>query len=124
MEEKKPADPEKDSRKSILTQAVGSSENIDVKVTYTRLRNGDRILLCSDGLYNMVDRESLIRIANQDNSLADKCKALIAQANQKGGTDNITVIMADFSRSGLLPPGAEAGIQVKEVRGEDFQSRP
>ena len=49
-----PAEPEKDSRRSILTQAVGSSETLDVKVTYVRLNQGDRILVCSDGLYNMV----------------------------------------------------------------------
>jgi PPM family protein phosphatase len=119
-----PADPEKDSRKSILTQAVGSSENIDVKVTYTRIRSGDRILLCSDGLYNMVDRESLVGIVNQDGALADKCKALIARANQQGGTDNITVIMAEFSGSGLPPADAAAGIEFKDFREEDFKSRP
>jgi PPM family protein phosphatase len=119
-----PADPEKDSRKSILTQAVGSSENVDVKVTYTRMRSGDKILICSDGLYNMVDRESLAGIANQDDGLAEKCKALIAQANEHGGTDNITVIMAEFSGSGLLPADPEAGIEFKEFREEDFKSRP
>jgi PPM family protein phosphatase len=119
-----PADPEKDSRKSILTQAVGSSENIDVKVTYTRIRNGDRILLCSDGLYNMVDRESLAGIAIQESGLADKCKALIAKANEHGGTDNITVIMADFSGPGLPPADASAGIEFQEFREEEFKSRP
>lgn len=118
-----PADPEKDSRKSILTQAVGSSENIDVKVTYTRIRSGDKILLCSDGLYNMVDRGSLASIANRDDGLADKCKALIAKANQQGGTDNITVIMAAFSGSGLPPADTAAGIEFKEFQEEDFKSR-
>ncbi len=39
-----PEDPETDSRRSILTQAVGTSETIDVKVTYTKLRQGDRLL--------------------------------------------------------------------------------
>jgi serine/threonine protein phosphatase PrpC len=119
-----PADPEKDSRKSILTQAVGSSENIDVKVTYTRLRDGDRVLICSDGLYNMVDRESLVGLVNQDNELADKCRALIAEANEHGGTDNITVIMAEFAGPGLLPSDPAAGIEFKEFREEDFKSRP
>ena len=55
-----PADPEKDSRKSILTQAVGSSETLDVKVTYIRVNQGDRILVCSDGLYNMVPDADLL----------------------------------------------------------------
>ncbi len=118
-----PAEPEKDSRKSILTQAVGSSENVDVKVTYTRVRVGDRLLLCSDGLYNMVDRESLENIANADDALAAKCKALIAKANEGGGTDNITVIMAELSGPGLPPADSSAGIEFKEFREEDFKAR-
>ena len=48
-----PADPEKDSRKSILTQAVGTSESVDVKVTYAKVCQGDQMMICSDGLYNM-----------------------------------------------------------------------
>jgi serine/threonine protein phosphatase PrpC len=118
-----PAEPEKDSRKSILTQAVGSSENVDVKVTYTRVRVGDRLLLCSDGLYNMVDRESLANIANADDALAAKCKALIAKANEGGGTDNITVIMAELSGPGLPPADSSAGVEFKEFREEDFKAR-
>ena len=119
-----PADPEKDSRKSILTQAVGSSENVDVKVTYTKVRVGDRLLLCSDGLYNMVPREDLAKIAITEEPLAGKCKALIARANEGGGTDNITVIMAELSGPGLPPADAAAGIEFKEYREEDFKSRP
>ncbi|MGE5327123.1 MAG: PP2C family protein-serine/threonine phosphatase [Deltaproteobacteria bacterium] len=119
-----PADPEKDSRKSILTQAVGSSENVDVKVTYTKARVGDRLLLCSDGLYNMVERENLMKIAADDDPLASKCKALIAKANEGGGTDNITVIMAELSGPGLPAADTAAGIEYKEFREEDFKSRP
>ena len=118
-----PADPEKDSRKSILTQAVGSSENVDVKVTYTKVRVGDRLLLCSDGLYNMVDRENLAKIAIADDPLAGKCKALIAKANEGGGTDNITVIMAELSGPGLPSADAATGIEYKEYREEDFKTR-
>jgi PPM family protein phosphatase len=119
-----PADPEKDSRKSILTQAVGSSESIDVKVTYTKARQGDGLLLCSDGLYNMVDRENLAIIATSGEALAAQCKALIAKANEQGGTDNITVIMAKLSGPGLPSADPAAGLEFKEFREEDFKSRP
>lgn len=118
-----PADPEKDSRKSILTQAVGSSENIDVKVTYTRLRNGDRVLLSSDGLYNMVGAADLLCIVNGSESLMSKSKALIARANEQGGTDNITVIMAEFSGDGLPSADPDAGIEFAEFREQDFPPR-
>ena len=117
-----PADPEKDSRRSILTQAVGSSENLDVKVTYTKIRDTDKILLCSDGLYNMVNAADLLGIVNGNDPLANKCKALITRANEQGGTDNITVIMAEFSGPGLPPADPAAGIEFKEFREEDFKT--
>ncbi len=115
-----PADPDKDSRKSILTQAVGSSENLDVKVTFTKIRDGDSILLCSDGLYNMAKKGEMESILHRKDSLPEKCKALIASANQNGGTDNITVILAEFSGPGLPPADPAAAVEYKEFREEDF----
>jgi protein phosphatase len=116
-----PADPEKDSRKSILTQAVGSSETLDVKVTYIRVNQGDRILICSDGLYNMVPEDDLLEIASRGNGLPGKCKALIEKGNANGGTDNITVILADFSGQGLPPADPGAAVACKEFDEDDFK---
>lgn len=116
-----PADPEKDSRKGILTQAVGSSETLDVKVTYVRLNQGDRILVCSDGLYNMVPEADLLENASRGDGLSDNCKALVEKANANGGTDNITVILADFSGQGLPPLDAGAAVECKEFNEEDFK---
>jgi len=116
-----PADPEKDSRKSILTQAVGSSETLDVKVTYIRVCQGDRILVCSDGLYNMVPEADLLENASRGSGLSDNCKALIEKANANGGTDNITVILAEFSGQGLPPLDAGAAVECKEFNEEDFE---
>ncbi|HMD86291.1 MAG TPA: protein phosphatase 2C domain-containing protein [Terriglobia bacterium] len=116
-----PADPEKDSRKSILTQAVGSSETLDVKVTYIRVCQGDRILMCSDGLYNMVPEADLREYASRGEGLSDICKALIEKANANGGTDNITVILAEFSGQGLPPMGTGAAVECKEFTEEDFK---
>jgi serine/threonine protein phosphatase PrpC len=116
-----PADPEKDSRKSILTQAVGSSETLDVKVTYIRVNQGDRILLCSDGLYNMVPEADLLANAGRRDALSDNCKALIAKANANGGADNITVILADFSGAGLPPLDSGVPVECKEFNEEEFK---
>jgi protein phosphatase len=115
-----PADPEKDSRKSILTQAVGSSEKLDVKVTYTKIRQGDSLLLCSDGLYNMVKMPEMLSIVNSSDGLAGKCKALVAKANENGGTDNCTVIMAEFSGTGLPAADPAATVEFKEFHEDDF----
>jgi protein phosphatase len=116
-----PADPEKDSRKSILTQAVGSSETLDVKVTYIRVNQGDRILICSDGLYNMVPEADLLENAGRGDGLSDNCKALIEKANSHGGTDNITVILAQFSGPGLPPLDPGTPVECKEFNEEDFK---
>ena len=119
-----PVDPEKDSRKSILTQAVGSSETLDVKVTYIRVNQGDRILMCSDGLYNMVPEADLLENASRGDGLSDNCKALIEKANANGGTDNITVILAEFSGPGLPALDAGAAVDCKEFNEEEFKPQP
>ena len=116
-----PADPEMDSRKSILTQAVGSSESVNVKVTYAKVRQGDSLLLCSDGLYNMVPATDILATVKGAEPLADKCKSLIEQANAKGGSDNITVVMAEFSGPGLPPAAPTAVVKLKEFKEEDFK---
>jgi len=118
-----PADPEKDSRKSILTQAVGSSETVDVKVTYTKVRQGDALLLCSDGLYNMVKPPDLAAAATLDAPLVERCKALIEKALAGGGTDNITVIMTEFMGPGLPPADPTAVVEFKEFSEDDFKPR-
>ncbi len=115
-----PADPEKDSRKSILTQAVGTSETLEVKVTYVKIHQGDRILVCCDGLYNMVPEADLLEIASREGNFADNCKALIEKANANGGTDNITVILAEFSGEGLPPAGRRGCRRVQRIQRRRF----
>ncbi len=115
-----PDDLENDSRKSILTQAVGTSETVDVKMTYSQMMDGDRILLCSDGLYNMVKSPGLLSVVNGDDDLAGKCLSLIEIARDQGGTDNITVVMAEVAGPGLPPADSTAAVELKPFREEDF----
>ena len=117
-----PADPEKDSRRSILTQAVGSSENVDVKVTYTKVCQADTLLICSDGLYGMVPSADILASVRGTESLAEKCKSLAGKANANGGNDNITVIMAEFSGPGLPPADPASAVEYEEFTEEDFKA--
>jgi protein phosphatase len=119
-----PEDPETDRRKSILTQAVGSSETVDVRVTYTQVRQGDRLLLCSDGLYNMVKGAELIRLLEPGKELSVTCRVLIDKANEHGGTDNITVILAEVSGPGLPPTDGAAAVECRDFREEEFERSP
>jgi protein phosphatase len=116
------ADPETDSRRSILTQAVGSGESVNVRLTYTNVRQGDGILLCSDGMYNMVPAAEILAIGMGNGSLAEKCKSLVDQANVHGGSDNITVVMAELSGPGLPPADPTALPEFKEFNEEDFKA--
>ncbi|HEV2494510.1 MAG TPA: protein phosphatase 2C domain-containing protein [Terriglobia bacterium] len=115
-----PEDLENDSRKSILTQAVGTSESVDAKMTYAKVMDGDRILLCSDGLYNMVKTPGLSSVVNDSNDLAGKCHALIGMARDQGGTDNITAVMAEIHGPGLGSPDSTEAVDVRPYRDEDF----
>jgi protein phosphatase len=119
-----PNDPEMDSRKSILTQAVGSSESVNVKVTYTKVRQGDSLLLCSDGLYNMVPAADILAAVKGTETLAGKCVVLIDKANANGGGDNITVVMAEFSGPGLPSAASTARVEFKEYKQEDMMRQP
>ncbi len=117
-----PADLETDSRKSILTQAVGTSETVDVKATYTKVRQGDGVLLCSDGLYNMVPMSDMVSMVIGPDAVSNKCKSLVYKANLGGGTDNITVLLAGFAGPGLLPADRATGVEFKEFDEKDFEA--
>ena len=70
----------------------------------TVLVPGDTVLLCSDGLTNMVDDDVIEKVLQEDESLDNQCQELIAKANENGGNDNITVLLADFSsKDGDMP---------------------
>jgi PPM family protein phosphatase len=107
-----PAEPEKDSRRSILTQALGTRETLDVKLTAARLRSDDAVLLCSDGLYSMVKPAEMLEISGNGDTPQGQCRALIDAANSRGGFDNVTVIVAQVNGPGLAPADASASIEL------------
>ena len=81
-------------QKNLITKALGVEEGIEPDFFQLEMKAGDRILLCSDGLTNMVEDKNLEKILV---SLSDSRKAaekMIEQANEKGGLDNIAVIVA------------------------------
>ena len=78
----------------VLTRAVGASRALRLDMHYSPVQTGDRYLLCSDGLYNMVDPGKICALMSQG-SAEDACGALVELALQGGGRDNITVVIAD-----------------------------
>ncbi|MCI6594759.1 MAG: SpoIIE family protein phosphatase, partial [Firmicutes bacterium] len=77
------------------TRAVGAEEYLDVDFFTTKLHEGEKILMCSDGLTNMVEDEQILQLIHEKGTLESKAKALVAAANRNGGTDNISIILID-----------------------------
>ena len=83
----------KNEKKNLITRAVGATEKIKVDFFEVELRENDTILLCSDGLSNMVTDEIICRIIKSSDQVETIAKTLVDEANKNGGTDNITVIV-------------------------------
>lgn len=83
--------------KNILTKALGPRDDVEFEVVDQPVSDGDVVLLCSDGLTNMVpDSRMLQIIAAHLPDLATACKALVDEANAQGGRDNISVILVQY----------------------------
>ena len=88
-------------KKNIITRAAGIRPDIVPDFFEEELEQGDYILLCSDGLSNMVDNETLCSIILSEGSLKEKAQRLIAEANERGGTDNIAVVLVKPEEGGM-----------------------
>jgi PPM family protein phosphatase len=85
-------------RRNVLTRAVGSMADVDVDLWALELVPGDQILLCTDGLTNVVSDKELVEVAGS-HAPQDAARALIDLANQRGAPDNVTVVIAQFQDS-------------------------
>lgn len=89
--------------KNIITRAIGTTRWVEAEPFYRSLQDGQKILLCSDGLTNMLEDEKILQVINQAESLAEAAENLVAQANEHGGPDNISVILIDPGMKGVEP---------------------
>ena len=82
--------------KNIITRALGAEKTVDIDFFDLKLEAGDTILMCSDGLSNMVDDRKMEEIIlDSEMELAEKGKTLIREANLNGGKDNIAIILVE-----------------------------
>lgn len=82
-------------RKNIITRSLGMPGSLEVDVAIHKIEDHDQLLLCSDGLTNMVSEPKIAQILLEAASLQDASQRLIEEANAKGGLDNITVLLID-----------------------------
>ena len=87
---------EYNKKKNIITRAVGIEDTVKADFFEVDLVKNDYILICSDGLTNMVDDDSIFAIISGHGSLQYKANTLIAAANENGGNDNIAVILIKY----------------------------
>lgn len=83
------------NQKNIITRAMGILPEVNADFFEVPVQECDCILLCSDGLTNMLSDEEISRILQTTDTLEEKTDCLIAEANENGGRDNITVILAE-----------------------------
>jgi protein phosphatase len=81
-------------KKNIITRAIGEEGVPEIDFFDVALNPGDILLLCSDGLSNMVEDDLIFRIVRREADLHSAGKRLIEAANKAGGTDNISVVLA------------------------------
>jgi PPM family protein phosphatase len=95
----KPEDAEKSDLRNMLTRSVGVSEDVDVDLFEISVGPDDVILLCSDGLTKMLDDDQIFAVMKSLSEPEKLVDELIKRANEAGGGDNITVIIARLEKA-------------------------
>ncbi|MGI8835950.1 MAG: protein phosphatase 2C domain-containing protein [Pyrinomonadaceae bacterium] len=107
--------------RNVILQALGAQGDVTPVTGRIRLRRGDTLLLCSDGLSGKLRSEDIQNIVSSNEDLSTACDELIAEANNRGGEDNITVILARFSGEELQEPDSDRiTIELPPLEEEDM----
>jgi len=102
------------SHKSVILQALGLADEVRVAIGRLRCRRGDRLLICCDGLSNALSDDDLKDLLS-GNDPKTACDRMIALANERGGEDNLTAIVAHFDGAGLEPADPAETAEAVEV---------
>ena len=106
--------------RNVILQALGAQGDVTPVTGRIRLRKGDTLLLCSDGLSGKLRSEDIQNIVSSNPDLGKACDELIAEANNRGGEDNITVILARFDGDELEEPASDRiTIELPPIDEED-----
>lgn len=89
----KPEEAKNHPDKNIITRAIGAKGDVEIDFFEYRLKKNDKIVMCSDGLSNLVEDEEIFQIVQSSRDIVEAVEQLIGVANKNGGTDNIGVVM-------------------------------
>jgi len=96
----KPEEASNHPQRNVITRALGTESTIEVDVFQWELEWDDYIIICTDGLSNMVSEEEMLSSINNSKDINEACDLLIDRAKEKGGFDNITVIIIQMCKGG------------------------
>lgn len=82
--------------RNIVTRGIGFPFPEEPELHHVTVKSGDRVLLCSDGLWGMLDDDAIKTILQQSSSAEEACDVLVQQANEAGGKDNVTAVVVSF----------------------------
>ncbi|MBK7600536.1 MAG: serine/threonine-protein phosphatase [Acidobacteria bacterium] len=89
------------SYRNVILQALGANYLVNVEINSLEMCQLDTLVLCSDGLSGKINQDEIAQIVNKASDFKSACQTMINLANERGGEDNITVIIAQFSGSSL-----------------------
>lgn len=109
----------------VLVRCLGANGSAAPDIRPTPLEEGDRLLLCCDGLTDMVEESEIERILAEVGPSEDCCSQLVAAANEAGGKDNITVLVADaLLLESARPKAVESAATAARAAADDSCGRP
>lgn len=97
----KNTEPPAPESRSVILQSLGGQPEVHIPITVLNLRNGDHLLICSDGLSNKLTMDEIRKAVTKSPNLEVACTSMISLAKERGGEDNITVLLAKFEGDGL-----------------------
>jgi len=108
------AEAEKSRHGNVILQALGTEPSVEVDLTYQQLRRRDALLICSDGLFRVIQRDEISSMVADIDDPAEATAALIEMANERGGPDNVTAIVARVDGTGLEEPADSDAVGRRE----------
>lgn len=88
-----PAQAATSTNRNLVTRALGAAPSVEVETHSHEVHAGDITLMCSDGVYELVDDQAMVRILDSASDLDAACKAIVDAANDAGGKDNISIVL-------------------------------
>jgi serine/threonine protein phosphatase PrpC len=96
--------------RSVLTRALGVEGDVRVDETKVEVQDGDRLLLCTDGLTGMLSEDEIMSVLQDVRDPQEAVDRLVREANRAGGIDNITAVIIDFTEDGRIDGSGTRGV--------------